>query len=146
MNIIHEIREEIAAAQRPPSGRDLTVLALLFAAVGCGVGAYYVILRGSNAGLYWVVGGVALGSLRLIPSVFGSIYRVWVGFSIIIGYFVSRFILMIIFFIVMIPTGLLMRVLGKDPMDRKWARDSDSYWIKRSPEEDRSIERYEKQF
>lgn len=146
MDIIGEIREEIHAAQRPPSARDLTILALLFTGVACVVGLYYLFLRGASTGWYWIGAGAALGSLRVIPPVFRFIYRVWVSFSVVIGYFVSRLILVLVFLIVMIPTGLLMRVLGKDPMDRKWEPDASSYWITRAPTEDQSVERYEKQF
>jgi hypothetical protein len=146
MDIINEIREEMHAAQRPPSGRDLTVLALLFTGIACVVGAYYLVWRGVFAGWYWIGAGILLGALRLIPAAFRIVYRVWIGFSVIIGYFVSRIILLLVFLIVMVPTGLLMRALGKDPMERKLQPETHSYWMKRAPDEDQSVERYEKQF
>ena len=39
-----------------------------------------------------------------------------------------------------------MRLLGKDPMDRRRDPEIQSYWIARTQEPDASIERYDKQF
>jgi hypothetical protein len=74
------------------------------------------------------------------------VYRLWVSFSVILGYFVSRLLLTIIFVVVMVPTGLIMRVVGKDPMDRKLDPQATTYWKKRDPQTDSGIERYERQF
>jgi hypothetical protein len=69
-----------------------------------------------------------------------------VSFAVVLGYFVSRAILLIVFYLVLVPTGLIMRTVGRDPMERKWDPQAQSYWIKKEPEEDSSIERYQKQF
>jgi len=71
---------------------------------------------------------------------------VWISLAVILGYFVSRILLTIIFFLVMLPTGLLMRLFAKDPMDRKLDPDAPTYWIKREEPSDTSVKRYEKQF
>ena len=42
--------------------------------------------------------------------------------------------------------GLIMRILGKDPMDRKLDPKAVSYWMAKEQEKDMSVERYEKQF
>jgi|UniRef100_A0A7C4AQU2 hypothetical protein len=146
MSIIQEIKEEIQAAYREPSSRDLTILALLFLVFPGIVGLYLVYWKGSGAGYTWITVGVILSILRLIPPVFRLVYRAWIGISIIIGYFISRAILTVIFFVVITPTGLIFRIIGKDPMERKIDPSKESYWQKREQEQDTSIERYEKQF
>jgi hypothetical protein len=146
MNIIHEIREEIQAAQREPSNRDLTILALLFLIIPGLIGLYLVFWKGSEAGYVWMIVGAVLALSRLIGPVFKTIYSLWLAFSVILGYFVSRALLTIIFFLVLTPTGLIMRIVGKDPMDRKWDREAKSYWIKREADPNANLERYEKQF
>jgi len=146
MSIIHEIKEEIGAAYRDPSGRDLTVLALLFLLFPAVIGLYLLYWKGSGTGYTWIIAGIILAVLRFIPPVFRWIYRVWIGISIIIGYFISRVILTIIFFLMVTPIGLIFRLIGKDPMERKIDRTSETYWQKREQESDASIERYEKQF
>lgn len=146
MNIISEIRDEIAAAYREPSNRDLNILAILFLVILGLIGAYMIFWKGSASGYYWMVAGVILALARLIRPLFHLIYRLWIGFSVTLGYFISRALLTFIFFVVILPTGLLMRLFGKDPMDRKIDPNAPTYWIQREPQEEQTIERYEKQF
>lgn len=146
MPIVQEIREEINAAYRDPSSRDLTVLALLFLVVLGAIGLYLVYWKGAASGYTWLTIGIILAVLRLVPPVFRMVYRAWIGISIIIGYFISRVILTIIFFLVITPTGLIFRVIGKDPMEREIDPSKETYWQRREQASDTSIERYEKQF
>ncbi len=146
MNIINEIKEEIQAAQREPSNRDLTILALLFLIIPALIGLYLVFWKGSESGYVWMIVGAVLAVTRLIRPLFKTIYSLWLGFSVILGYFISRALLTIIFFLVLTPTGLIMRLVGKDPMDRKWDPAAESYWIKREDGASTNLERYEKQF
>jgi hypothetical protein len=146
MNIIQEIKDEIQTAQREPSNRDLNILALLFLIIPALIGLYMVFRKGSDAGYIWMIVGAALAATRLVQPLFRAIYSLWLGFSVILGYFISRALLTIIFFVVLTPTGLVMRLVGKDPMDRKWDTSAESYWIKREDDRSANLERYEKQF
>lgn len=147
MSIISEIRDEIniALAQEPKS-RDLTILALLLLLIPGLIGSYKVFLKGADSGWYWIAAGVIIAASRLIPPFFRAFFRVWVSMAVTLGYFVSRILLTIVFVVVMIPTGLIMRVVGKDPMERKLDPAAETYWIEREPAEEGSLERYEKQF
>jgi Saxitoxin biosynthesis operon protein SxtJ len=146
MSIVSEIREEIKAAYREPTKRDLNVLALIFLGLPGLIGAYLVYWKGSANGYMWIGVGAALVLCRLVPPLFRLIYRVWVSFSIILGYFVSRVLLTVIFFVVIVPTGFIMKIFAKDPMDRKLDPDATTYWQKKEQESDVSVERYQKQF
>lgn len=129
-----------------PTKRDLNILALLFLGIGCAIGAYLLFWKGSSNGYIWMGIGVVLCVARLIPPLFRTIYRFWVGLSVVLGYFISRIILTVLFFVVVMPIGFVMRLVGKDPMERKLDPDAPTYWKPREPEADTSIERYEKQF
>ncbi len=146
MGIIAEIKEEIRAVYREPTSRDLTILAALFLVIPGLIGSYLAFWKGSYSGYYWLGVGVGLAVLRFIPPLFRRIYRIWLSFSVILGYFVSRIILTLIFVLVVIPTGIIMRLVGKDPMERKWDSAAPSYWIKRDEQPEQTVERYEKQF
>ena len=146
MNIINEIREEIRAAAVVPTNRDLNILAALFLIIPCAIGAHLIYWRDSPYGYVWFGIGLALFAARFIPRLFKYIFRKWVAFSIIIGYFISRILLTLIFFLVITPTGLLMKLFGKDPMDRKIDDQISTYWIKHEQPSDSTIERYKKQF
>lgn len=146
MSIIKDIREEMQAAWKEPTGRDLNILALLFLIIPGAIGSYLAFWKGSTNGYVWIAAGCILALSRVIPPLFRGVYRVWFGFSIVLGFFVSRIILTIVFWFVMTPMALIMRVIGKDPMERKFDPHAQSYWRLREPAEDTSIERYEKQF
>lgn len=146
MNIIKEIKDEIKAAYREPSKRDLNILALIFLVLPCVIGSYLLYWKGSPNGKIWIAIGLALFITRLIPPLFRKIYTIWLSFSIVLGYFVSRLLLTLIFGLVMIPTGLLMRIFAKDPMERKLDPNATSYWQKREQPTDVSVERYQRQF
>ena len=69
--------------------------------------------------------------LGLINSrVLTPLNRLWFKFGMFLGKFISPIIMGIIFFIVVTPTGLIMRVFKKDLLNLK-KKDSKSYWIKR---------------
>ena len=146
MNIIAEIREEIQTALVKPSSRDLNLLALLFLIIPGLIGAYLLLWKGSVNGYVWIAIGAGLCACRVVPPVFRVIYKLWVGFSVILGYFVSRILMTIIFFTVITPTGLIMRIMGKDPMRRRLDSQAQTYWMAKPQETEISIERYEKQF
>ena len=58
--------------------------------------------------------------------------KIWMGLSLVIGFFVSRIILSILYFLVITPIGLAMRLFKKDIIDQKINRNADSYWHKRN--------------
>lgn len=62
-----------------------------------------------------------------------------------IGWFNTRLLLGIMFYLIFAPLGLVMRVLGKDPLEKGMNEGLESYWIKREMTTD-DISRYEKQF
>jgi hypothetical protein len=105
MSIIKEIKDEIKAAYREPTKKDLNVLALLFLVLPVAIGAHLLYWKRSSNGYIWIAVGLILFIARFIPPLFRRIYSLWVSFSIVIGYFVSRALLTFIFFIVMAPTG-----------------------------------------
>jgi hypothetical protein len=145
MKIIDDIREEIKAAYREPTSKDLTVLAGLFLLIPSLIGAYLLLRRGAGSGYYWIGTGLVLAACRIVDPLFRWMYKVWFCFAVALGYFVSRALLTLIFFLVITPTGLIMRLLGKDPMDRRWRPDAASYWEKREDGQ-ADIDRYERQF
>tara|TARA_B100001123_G_C14693177_1_gene782189 strand:+ start:197 stop:610 length:414 start_codon:yes stop_codon:yes gene_type:complete len=73
------------------------------------------------------------------------LYWLWMGFAIIIGWFMQRLILSILFFTLVTPIGLLLRILGKRPLELNWDNSKSSYWNKRliQPTDNNN---YEKQF
>ena len=69
--------------------------------------------------------------LGLINSrILTPLNRLWFKFGMFLGKFISPIIMGIVFFIVVTPTGLIMRAFKKDLLNLK-KKDTKSYWIKR---------------
>ena len=69
--------------------------------------------------------------LGLINSrVLTPLNRLWFKFGMFLGKFISPIIMGLVFFIVVTPTGLIMRAFKKDLLNLK-KKDTKSYWIKR---------------
>ena len=62
----------------------------------------------------------------------------------VVGQVFTKFLLSIIFFIIITPIGVIMRVLGKDALDKNIDKKKESYWVSRDAEDD--ISAYEKQY
>jgi len=57
--------------------------------------------------------------------------KLWFRFGIFLGRIISPIIMGIIFFLVVTPTGLIMRVFGKDLLNLKYNKNK-SYWIEKN--------------
>ena len=63
------------------------------------------------------------------PNLFTSLNKLWIKFGILLGKIISPIVMGLIFFFVVTPTGILMKILKKDVMGLK--RGASSYWITR---------------
>ena len=57
--------------------------------------------------------------------------KLWFKFGIFLGKIISPLIMGIIFFVVVTPIGLIMRLFGKDVLNLKYNKNQ-SYWIKKN--------------
>jgi hypothetical protein len=63
------------------------------------------------------------------PNLFTYLNRLWIKFGILLGKIISPIVMGLVFFFVVTPIGILVRVLKKDIMSLK--RGASSYWINR---------------
>ena len=55
----------------------------------------------------------------------------WAKFGELLGIVIAPIVMSIIFFLVVTPTGLIMRIFGKDLLRNKFQINNESYWIKK---------------
>ena len=55
----------------------------------------------------------------------------WFKFGKLLGSIVAPIIMGIVFFVVITPTGLIMKIIGKDLLNNKYNNKNKSYWINR---------------
>ena len=77
---------------------------------------------------------IILSSVFLIittinPNLFALLNKLWIKFGILLGKIISPIIMGLVFFFVVTPIGILVRILKKDVMGLK--RGAPSYWINR---------------
>jgi len=63
------------------------------------------------------------------PSLFTFLNKLWIKFGILLGKIISPIVMGLIFFFLVTPIGILVRILKKDVMGLK--RGESSYWIDR---------------
>ena len=63
------------------------------------------------------------------PNFLSSLNKLWIQFGILLGKIISPIVMGMVFFFVVTPIGILVRVLKKDVMGLK--RGASSYWINR---------------
>jgi len=81
----------------------------------------------------------------IIPVILKPIYLAWMTFAVILGWFMTRVILSLLFFIILTPLGLILRIVGKDFLNQKEQKELNSFWNKRNSKNEKN-QNYEKQF
>ena len=79
---------------------------------------------------------LVLSIIFFILGIFNSklltpLNKLWFKFGILLGSIVSPFIMGIVYFLVVTPIGVLMRILGKDLLKTSNVKNTSTYWIKR---------------
>ena len=78
----------------------------------------------------WLLASLLWMPALFIPSVLRPVYTTWMKIGHAIGWVNTRIILGVLFFVMILPMGLIMRLFGKDPMARKRDKSASSYRIK----------------
>ena len=65
-------------------------------------------------------------------SILGPLNKLWFKFGLLLGSFISPIVMGFIFFLVVTPIGLFMRLLGKDLLNLKKKNNLRSYWIEKT--------------
>lgn len=80
-----------------------------------------------------VIAAIFLLLALAIPKLLAPLNRMWTSFGMLLHRIVSPLALGILFYGVVMPTGLLMRLFGKDLLRLRLDKSANSYWIQRSP-------------
>ena len=143
MGWISDIRNEVKRLDR--SRKALRKFGLV-------VEAFFLIL----AGWLWfksrdpvsacTVGGagfVLLAAGAFWPQALSGVYRLWMGMAFAMGWVMSRVLLIVLFYLVVVPTGVIARLAHKHFMAIDFRTKKDTYWL---PKTDSHQENYEKMY
>jgi hypothetical protein len=111
--------------------QEVRKFGLMFSALCFGACAYLIYLQNDSwvwlacgSGFFLVTGLVGYVILR-------PIYMGWMKFALALGWVSTRVLLGIFFFFIVTPVGLMMRLMGKDLLDKKLNHSATTHWKKR---------------
>lgn len=118
----------------PVERRQLRSFGLLVGGIFCLIGLWPAIVRGQSLRSWALVLGGALVLLgSAAPGSLGPIYRVWMLVGHVLGWINTKILLGVMFFVLIAPMGLVMRMTGRDPMRRGFDSTAKTYRVWRSP-------------
>jgi len=125
--------DPVIARRRPPNLGSDRKFGLVFAAVFALAGIWPW-LKGTEP-RWWALG---LGAAFLLvalgrPPLLRPLNQLWSMLGLLLHRVVNPIIMMVLFCVGVLPTGLLMRAFGKDPLRLKPEPDASTYWIARDP-------------
>jgi hypothetical protein len=130
---------------RNPSRRDLLIFTAILPVFFGIVGGLRWHAGSTDAALVlWSIGAGAFLVALVVPPARRWIYVGWMYVTFPIAWIVSHTILAVMYFLVATPVALLLKLFGRDPMQRKFDKAAKSYWVVREPTRDTA--RYFRQF
>jgi hypothetical protein len=94
--------------------------------------AIYPLINSEGLRVWSLIIAIIFLFLGLINSkVLTPLNKLWFKFGILLGRIVSPLIMGVIFFLVVTPIALIMRIIGKDLLNLKFNKDR-SYWIEKA--------------
>ena len=104
---------------------------LLFFAVFLIIGLWPII-NGENPRIIFFLFALIFLILGLINSkLLTPLNKVWVKFGELLGRIIAPIVMATVYFVVLTPLSIIVRIFGKDLLKVKFLENSKSYWIKR---------------
>ena len=127
-----------------PRRADLRWFGVILAAFFGGVGAVvWWAGAGGAARALWGIGAGLAASYYLLPPLRLPLYLVWMRVVHPLGWVVTRLLFAVVYYGLVLPSGLAARLLGRDRLQLRRDPPRDSYWSAREPGGD--LDRYFRQ-
>ena len=106
---------------------------VVFAAASA-VLALLPLLRGRDLRLWaLIVAAAFLGAALLRPALLAPLNRLWSRLGSLLGRVTNPIIMGLVFFLLITPMAVILRLRGNDPLRLRLAPERESYWIERTP-------------
>lgn len=128
-----------------PTRRDLVIFGFVMPLVAAllGVLVDFRFDAPTATWIIWAVGGALTLAYLVVPAWRRPIFLGWMYATYPLGWVLSHVALLIVFFIAIVPFGLVARLLRRDLLARRFDRSASSYWTARAPTSD--LDRYFRQ-
>ena len=99
--------------------------------------------NGENINFYFITASIIFLFLGLINSkLLTPLNKSWIKLGEILGNIIAPIIMALVYFVILTPISIIVRIFGKDLLNLKFLKEKESYWIKRK----KSLGSMKKQF
>jgi hypothetical protein len=122
--------EQKGMAKAQASVRQLRQFGFLVGGIFGAIGLWPMVWRHQSPRQWALALAIALVLPALVaPRILAPVHRAWMALGEVMAWINTRIILGVVFYVVVTPLGLLMRLLSRDPMRRQLDRTGESYRI-----------------
>ncbi len=125
----------LIALNKNPSRRELFIFGALFALFFGLIGGliWWRFQAPTVAYVLWSVAAFITILFYAVRPIRKPSYLAWIHFGFPIGWVISHVAMALIYYLVFTPIGLIMRLFGRDPMERRFDGSAASYWVEHDP-------------
>ena len=88
--------------------------------------------NGESLNFYFITVAAIFLLLGLINSkLLSPLNKLWIKFGEILGIIIAPLVMALVYFIILTPVSLIVRIFGKDLLGLKFLKEKETYWIKR---------------
>ena len=99
--------------------------------------------NGENLNFYFITVSIIFLILGLINSkLLSPLNKSWIKLGEILGIIIAPIVMALVYFVILTPVSLIVRIFGKDLLNLKFLKEKETYWIKRK----KSLTSMRKQF
>ena len=103
------------------------VFAVFFAIIG-----FYLIIKQSDLYIwFFVISGIFIFLSFLFPKILKLPNKLWFKLGLFLGSIIAPIIMGLIYFLTVVPIGLILKILKKDILSQEIKKSKKSYWIER---------------
>jgi hypothetical protein len=135
----------LGTANSGPTEQELRwfglIILVLFAAIGGGV--LWRLESRLAAQVLWCIGGAFTLFYYAVRPLRRPLYALWMRLTAPLAFVVSNLVLAVVYYGIITPIAAMMRLFGRDKLERRFDKAAGSYWLVRRPHE--STARYFRQ-
>ena len=122
------------APKTAPKALENRTFGLIFAGIFL-VFTLFPLLKGKPVNMWtaYISAAFAISAI-VLPILLTPLNRLFVLFGQVMHKITNPLLMGLVFFLTVLPTGMMLKLFGKDPMRRKLDDSADSYWIAREPD------------
>lgn len=137
------LKEEIKHIRE--SKKDLRKFGLTVGTALLVISVALFLLDKSSYLYFGIAGGTLILPGLIFPVILKPVNKAWMTLALLLGWFMSRVILSVLFYLVLAPIGIIAKLFGKRFINLKIDKQAATYWEKREKRSPEKLE-YERQF